>query len=72
MHTVAPERRRRPLCVSGGWAEIAIYMLRYIHEEHPGSRSSSIQPYGKSRHALARWLLFSNRGEFRSAARMRL
>jgi TnpA family transposase len=42
-----------------------IYILRYIHEED--LRRVQLQlNRGESRHALARWLFFANRGEFRS------
>jgi TnpA family transposase len=43
-----------------------IYILRYIHEEDLRRRVQLQLNRGESRHALARWLFFANRGEFRS------
>lgn len=43
-----------------------IYILRYIHEEELRRRVQLQLNRGESRHALARWLFFANRGEFRS------
>ena len=43
-----------------------IYILRYIHEEYLRRRVQLQLNRGESRHALARWLFFANRGEFRS------
>jgi TnpA family transposase len=43
-----------------------IYILRYIHEEEPRRRVQLQLNRGESRHALARWLFFANRGEFRT------
>jgi TnpA family transposase len=43
-----------------------IYILRYIHEEDLRRRVQLQLNRGESRHALARWLFFGNRGEFRS------
>jgi TnpA family transposase len=43
-----------------------IYILRYIHEEGLRRRVQLQLNRGESRHALARWLFFANRGEFRS------
>ncbi|MGO9057155.1 MAG: Tn3 family transposase [Candidatus Binataceae bacterium] len=43
-----------------------IYILRYIHEEDLRRRVQLQLSRGESRHALARWLFFANRGEFRS------
>jgi Tn3 transposase DDE domain-containing protein len=43
-----------------------IYILRYIHEENLRRRVHLKLNRGESRHALARWLFFANRGEFRS------
>jgi TnpA family transposase len=42
------------------------YILRYIHEEELRQRVQLQLNRGESRHALARWLFFANRGEFRS------
>jgi TnpA family transposase len=42
-----------------------IYILRYIHEEELRRRVQLQLNRGESRHALARWLFFGNRGEFR-------
>jgi TnpA family transposase len=43
-----------------------IYILRYIHQEDLRRRIQLQLNRGESRHALARWLFFANRGEFRS------
>jgi TnpA family transposase len=43
-----------------------IYILRYIHEEDLRRRVQLQLNRGEARHALARWLFFANRGEFRS------
>jgi TnpA family transposase len=43
-----------------------IYILRYIHEEDLRRRVQLQLNRGESRHALARWLFFANRGEFRT------
>jgi TnpA family transposase len=43
-----------------------IYILRYIHEEELRQRVQLQLNRGESRHALARWLFFANRGEFRT------
>jgi TnpA family transposase len=43
-----------------------IYILRYIHEEDLRRQVELQLNRGESRHALARWLFFANRGEFRS------
>ena len=43
-----------------------IYILRYIHEEDLRRRVQLQLNHGESRHALARWLFFGNRGEFRT------
>ena len=43
-----------------------IYILRYIHEEGLGRRGQFQLNRGESRHALALWLFFANRGEFRA------
>jgi TnpA family transposase len=43
-----------------------IYILRYVHEEDLRRRVQLQLNRGESRHALARWLFFANRGEFRS------
>jgi TnpA family transposase len=43
-----------------------IYILRYIHEEDLRRQVQLQLNHGESRHALARWLFFANRGEFRS------
>jgi TnpA family transposase len=43
-----------------------VYILRYIHEEDLRRRVQLQLNRGESRHALARWLFFANRGEFRS------
>jgi len=40
--------------------------LRYVHEEDLRRRVQLQLNRGESRHALARWLFFANRGEFRS------
>jgi len=42
-----------------------IYILRYIHEEDLRRRVQLQLNRGESRHGLARWLFFANRGEFR-------
>jgi TnpA family transposase len=42
-----------------------IYILRYIHEDLRRRVQLQLNRV-KSRHALARWLFFANRGEFRS------
>ncbi len=42
-----------------------IYILRYIHEESLRRRVQLQLNRGESRHGLARWLFFANRGEFR-------
>jgi TnpA family transposase len=42
-----------------------IYILRYIDEEDLRRRVQLQLNRGESRHALARWLFFANRGEFR-------
>jgi TnpA family transposase len=39
---------------------------RYIHEEDLRRRGQFQLNRGESRHALARWLFFGNRGEFRT------
>jgi TnpA family transposase len=43
------------------------YILRYIHVEELRRRVQLQLNRGESRHALARWLFFANRGEFRTA-----
>src|SRR5215470_15490672 len=43
-----------------------IYILRYIHEEELRQRVQLQLNRGEARHALARWLFFANRGEFRT------
>src|SRR6516165_1341318 len=43
-----------------------IYILRYIHEEELRRRVQLQLNRGESRHGLARWLFFANRGEFRT------
>jgi TnpA family transposase len=43
-----------------------IYILRYIHEEEIRQRVQLQLNRGESRHGLARWLFFANRGEFRT------
>lgn len=43
-----------------------IYLLRYIHEEDIRRRVQLQLNRGESRHDLARWLFFANRGEFRT------
>jgi len=43
-----------------------IYILRYIHEEELRRRVQLQLNHGESRHGLARWLFFANRGEFRT------
>jgi TnpA family transposase len=43
-----------------------IYILRYVHEEDLRRRVQLQLNRGESRHALARWRFFANRGEFRS------
>jgi TnpA family transposase len=43
-----------------------IYILRYINEEDLRRRVQLQLNRGEARHALARWLFFANRGEFRS------
>jgi TnpA family transposase len=43
-----------------------IYILRYIHEEELRQRVQLQLNRGESRHALARWLFFANRGELRT------
>jgi TnpA family transposase len=42
------------------------YPIPYIHEENFRRRIQLQLNRGESRHALARWLFFGNRGEFRS------
>ena len=43
-----------------------IYILRYIHEDNLRRRVQLQLNRGESRHELARWLFFANRGEFRT------
>jgi TnpA family transposase len=43
-----------------------IYILRYLHKEELRRRVQLQLNRGESRHALARWLFFANRGEFRT------
>jgi TnpA family transposase len=42
-----------------------IFVLRYIHEEPTRLAIQRQLNRGEARHALARWLFFANRGEFR-------
>jgi TnpA family transposase len=42
------------------------YIIRYIHEEELQRRVQRQLNRGESRHELARWLFFANRGEFRT------
>ena len=44
-----------------------LFILRYIHEEPTRLAIQSQLNRGEARHALARWLFFANRGEFRVA-----
>jgi TnpA family transposase len=43
-----------------------IHILRYIYEEDLRRRVQLQLNRGESRHGLARWLFFANRGEFRT------
>jgi len=43
-----------------------IFILRYIHEEPMRRRVQLQLNRGESRHQLASWLFFANRGEFRT------
>ena len=43
-----------------------IYILRYLHEEDVRPRVQLQLNRGESRHDLARWLFFANKGEFRT------
>ena len=43
-----------------------IYILGYLHEEELRRRVQLQLNRGESRHGLARWLFFADRGEFRT------
>jgi TnpA family transposase len=43
-----------------------IFILRYLHEEKMRRRIQLQLNRGESRHELAKWLFFANRGEFRT------
>jgi TnpA family transposase len=49
-----------------GRAAKTISILRYLHEEELRRRVQLQLNRGESRHELARWLFFTNQGEFRT------
>ena len=64
-NTSPADRVAKALTTLGRVVKI-IYILRYIHEEDLRRRVQLQLNRGESRHALARWLFFANRGKFRS------
>jgi TnpA family transposase len=63
---VSPADRVAKALTTLGRIVKTIYILCYIHEEDLRRRVQLQLNRGESRHALARWLFFANRGEFRS------
>jgi TnpA family transposase len=62
----APADRLAKALTALGRVVKTIYILRYLHEEEVRRRVQLQLNRGESRHALARWLFFANRGEFRT------
>ena len=61
-----PSNRLAKALTALGRIAKTIYILRYIQDEPLRRRVQLQLNRGESRHDLARWLFFANRGEFRS------